>query len=127
MTHTSGTQPFVLEVPILEDAAVDALHTFLLDLWTQFENQYFAQLHRRQQVLDQSRRDMFEQPRALKHSANGRSADLAVAGGRAHRYAARSTLVRNHEGPIRVAERWCYRSQRSLRPVSEALCPPPRL
>jgi len=67
MSYTSETQSFVLEVPILEDAAVDALHTFLLDLLTQFENHYFAQLHRHQQDLDQERRDMLEQ-HAIKRS-----------------------------------------------------------
>jgi hypothetical protein len=30
MVHTPETQPFVLEVPILEDETVDALHAFLL-------------------------------------------------------------------------------------------------
>ncbi len=61
MIHTPETQPFVLEVPILEDAAVDALHTFLLDLLTQFENHYFAQLHRYQQDLNELRHDVLEQ------------------------------------------------------------------
>src|SRR6266700_3154457 len=65
MHHTSATQPFVLEVPILEDAAVDALHTFLLDLLTQFENHYFAQLHRHQQDLAQWHREMLDQQQAL--------------------------------------------------------------
>jgi hypothetical protein len=63
MSYASETQSFVLEVPILEDAAVDALHTFLLDLLTQFENQYFGQLHRHQQNLDEWRREMIEQHR----------------------------------------------------------------
>ena len=76
MTHTSETQPFVLEVPILEDAAVDALHTFLLDLLTQFENHYYGQLHRHQQNLDEWRREMIEQQRVrlrptLNPDANG--------------------------------------------------------
>ena len=68
MTHTSETQPFVLEVPILEDAAVDALHTFLLDLLTHFENHYFAQPHRHQQDLSQRRRDMLDQQQAFTRS-----------------------------------------------------------
>jgi hypothetical protein len=63
MTRTPETLPFVLEVPILEDAAVDALHTFLLDLLTQFENHYYGQLQRHQQNLDEWRREMIEQHR----------------------------------------------------------------
>jgi hypothetical protein len=76
MSYTSETQPFVLEVPILEDAAVDALHTFLLDLLTQFENHYYGQLHRHQQNLDEWRREMIEHQRVrlrstLNPDANG--------------------------------------------------------
>ena len=71
MTHTSETEPFVLEVPILEDAAVDALHTFLLDLLTQFENHYFGQLRRHKQDLEQWRRDMTKQQRVrIKSTLN---------------------------------------------------------
>jgi hypothetical protein len=65
MHHTSETQPFVLEVPLLEDAAVDALHTFLLDLLTQFENHYFGQLHRHQQAMAEWHREMLYQQQAL--------------------------------------------------------------
>jgi hypothetical protein len=65
MIHTPETQPFVLEVPILADAAVDALHTFLLDLLTQFENHYFDQLHCHQQDMGQRRREMLDQQQAL--------------------------------------------------------------
>ena len=61
MTRTPETLPFVIDVPILEDETVDALHTFLLDLFTQFENHYFGQLHRYQQNLDKLRRDALEQ------------------------------------------------------------------
>jgi hypothetical protein len=46
------TEPFLLKVPVLEDEAVDALHTFLLDLLTQFENHYFGQLHRYRQYVE---------------------------------------------------------------------------
>jgi hypothetical protein len=69
MNHTSETEPFVLEVPVLEDAVVDALHTFLLDLLTQFENHYFGQLQRHQQDLDEWRREMIEQQRVRNSSA----------------------------------------------------------
>jgi hypothetical protein len=65
MTRTPETLPFVLEVPLLEDAAVDALHTFLLDLLTQFENHYFDQLHRHQQDMDQWHREMLDQQQPL--------------------------------------------------------------
>jgi hypothetical protein len=80
MIHTRETQPFVLEEPILEDAAVDALHTFLLDLLTQFEN-HFAQLHRYQQDLYKLRRDVLEQRHAstrpdLPHSDADRDRDF---------------------------------------------------
>lgn len=51
------TEPFVLEVPILEDATVDALHTFLPDVLTELENHYFAQLHRHQQTHEALRRE----------------------------------------------------------------------
>jgi hypothetical protein len=74
MTRTRETPPFVLEVPALEDAAVDALHTFLLDLLTQFENHYFDQLHRHQQDLDEWRREMIEQQRVRISSALNRDA-----------------------------------------------------
>ena len=69
MTHTSETEPFVLEVPALDDAAVDALHTFLLDLLTQFENHYFDQLHRHQQDMAEWHRDMLGEEHALTRSA----------------------------------------------------------
>ena len=65
MTRPPVTLPFVLQVPLLEDAAVDALHTFLLDLLTQFENHYFGQLHRHQQDMDQRHREMLDQQQAL--------------------------------------------------------------
>lgn len=55
-------------MPILEDDTVDALHIFLLDLLTQFENHYFAQLHRHQQDVGQWRREMFDQQQALTPS-----------------------------------------------------------
>jgi hypothetical protein len=64
MIHTPDTEPFVLEVPVLEDEAVDTLHTFLLYLLTQFENHYFAQLHRYQQDMDKLRRGVLEERHA---------------------------------------------------------------
>jgi hypothetical protein len=76
MTCTPETLPFILEVPPLEDAAVDALHTFLLDLLTQFENHYFSQLHRYQQDQEIFHRDMLEQQHAIARSAREPSGDL---------------------------------------------------
>ena len=57
--HTQ-TDLMVLEVPILEDETVHALHTFLLDLVTQFENHYDHQLRRQWQKLDALTRDPLE-------------------------------------------------------------------
>ena len=76
MTRTPEPLPFVLKVPPLEDAAVDALHTFLLDLLTQFENHYFSQLHRYQQDQDIFCRDMLEQQHAITRSTLDASGDL---------------------------------------------------
>ena len=38
------TVPFILDVPVLDDEAVDAVNAFLWDLLVQFESQYFSQL-----------------------------------------------------------------------------------
>jgi hypothetical protein len=57
---TPETQPFLLEVPVLEDATVDALHTFLLDLLMQFENHYGHQLRRHWLELNAETRDPLE-------------------------------------------------------------------
>lgn len=46
--------------------AVDALHTFLLDLLTQFENHYFAQLHRYRQYVESVCREALEEKRSRK-------------------------------------------------------------
>jgi hypothetical protein len=51
------TDLMVLEVPVLEDQTVDALHNFLIDLITQFENHYVHQLRRHWQALESLRRD----------------------------------------------------------------------
>ena len=44
--------PFVINLPELSDEAVAALHDFLLDVLTRFENQYFAQINRHHQDLE---------------------------------------------------------------------------
>jgi len=54
------TDLMVLEVPILEDDTVAALHDFLLDLLCQFENHYGHQLRRQWQKLDALTRDPLE-------------------------------------------------------------------
>lgn len=54
------TVPFILNVPVLDDEAVDAVNTFLRDLLVQFENQYFSQLQRHHRKLDALRRDPLE-------------------------------------------------------------------
>jgi hypothetical protein len=69
------TESFVLEVPLLENAAVDALHTFLLDLLTQFENHYFAQLHRHQHHQASLRRAAIEDRQAREGADPIESAD----------------------------------------------------
>lgn len=54
------TDLMVLEVPILEDGTVAALHDFLLDLVNQFENHYGHQLRREWQKIDALTRDPLE-------------------------------------------------------------------
>jgi hypothetical protein len=48
--------PFVLNLPELSDEAVVAVHSFLQDLLDRFENQYFAQMHRYYQDVEEERR-----------------------------------------------------------------------
>lgn len=49
-------RPFVLNLPELSDEAVVALHSFFQDVLDRFENQYFAQMHRYYQDVEQQRR-----------------------------------------------------------------------
>lgn len=54
------TVAFILNVPVLDDEAVDAVNAFLWDLLVQFESQYFSQLQRHHRKLDALRRDPLE-------------------------------------------------------------------
>jgi hypothetical protein len=48
--------PFVLNLPELSDEAIVALHSFFQDVLDRFENQYFAQMHRYYQDIEEERR-----------------------------------------------------------------------
>ena len=60
MNPETETIPFVVELPVLDDEAVDALQEFLWNLVMQFESQYYHQLRRHQQKLDALHRDPLE-------------------------------------------------------------------
>ena len=57
--HTE-TVPIVIELPVLDDEAVEALQEFLWNLVMTFESQYYHQLQRCHRKLDAKTRDPLE-------------------------------------------------------------------
>lgn len=56
---------FVIKLPELSDDAVVALHDVLQDILDHFENQYFAQIHRYHQDLQDECRELPTPPPSL--------------------------------------------------------------
>lgn len=54
---TNETVPIVIDMPVLDNEAVAAVSTFLWDIVSQFESQYFGQLQRHYRGLDDAGRD----------------------------------------------------------------------
>jgi hypothetical protein len=59
--------PIVLNLPKLSDEAIVAIYNFLQDAVGRFENQYFAQMHRYYQDLEEQGRQYRREQRKRQH------------------------------------------------------------
>jgi hypothetical protein len=59
--------PIVLNLPELSDEAIVAIYNFLQDAVGRFENQYFAQMHRHYQDLEEEGRQYRLEQRKRQH------------------------------------------------------------